>query len=448
MKKDNYALFPNSPICTQDMPRNRRGFLTAYKGGIMRFNDLASWIDWIKNIHTQEIDLGLDRVKAVANRMDLFSVSCPVVIIGGTNGKGSTVAGLENIYREAGYRVGAFTTPFLLKVNEIVRITGQPISDDIFMEALAEIDAARGDISITPFEFTALAALTVFKKASVDVMVLEVGMGGRLDAVNIMEPDVSIVTSVQLDHMAFLGDTREKIGFEKAGIFRANKPAICGDMDPPSSLIEYAQKVGAVLFRQNQDYGFEQHLNTWGWWSQQTRFENLPMPRLLLQNMASVLLAVELLQKKLPVPREVIDIAIRDISLPGRMQVVNEKPTHIYDVSHNPAAVSLLRDFLQHQFTTGKSIAVFSMLGDKDIDATLAIIKDTMNEWFVAPLKTDRAADQKKLQACFHAANIKNVQWHSSIAAAHLAALASAGDEDRIIVFGSFHTVEEVMKSQ
>jgi dihydrofolate synthase/folylpolyglutamate synthase len=403
---------------------------------------LAEWLEWIKKLHTKEIDLGLERVSAVAARLGLSNSECPIVIVGGTNGKGSCVAGLEAIYLAAGKRVGAFTSPFLFQYNEQVRVQGVAASDEAFCDAFVKVAAACADVTLTPFEFGTLAALIIFKAANLDVWILEVGLGGRYDAVNIVAADVAIIASISLDHTELLGNTREAIGREKAGIFRADKSAVCGDYDPPQTVLTEKVK---KLYCQNKQFGFKKTENSWSWWSETQTLPNLPLPTLALQNMATVLMAIEILQTKLPVTYPDIVTGLKKINLPGRIQVVPGPVTVIYDVSHNPASAQYLVDYLQSHPCYGKTHAVFSMLADKDIVTTLKIVKTSVDNWNIAPLPIPRGATEEILSSAFAQAGIiKNKQSHSSLEKAFVVAQTHAQPGDRIVVFGSFHTVASV----
>lgn len=407
---------------------------------------LPNWLAWIKSLHVKNIDLELSRIKDVAKRMDLLHPTFPIITVGGTNGKGSTVAALEAIYTQAGYRVGAFTSPFLFRFNEQIKMNGREVSDKELCDAFLKVELVRDKISLTPFEFNTLAALSIFKNANLDVCILEVGLGGRLDAVNILDADLAIVTSIDIDHADWLGDTHEKIAFEKAGIFRNNKPAICGDFNPPQSLIEYANSIGSQLYSQNKNFGYKENATSWSWWSEKTDFEQLPLPQLLLQNMSTVLMGVELLSSQLPVQRKTIDDVMKNISLPGRIQIIPDNITTICDVSHNPASVSIFSKYLKKHPISGKSYAVFSMLGDKDISATLSLIKNDIDIWHVASLQCDRAASQVLLTQHFFQNHIQNVLWFDSIKKAYDFTKTQAKLQDRIIIFGSFHTVAEAIE--
>ncbi len=407
---------------------------------------LADWLKYIEAVHTAEIALGLDRVGMVAARLDLLEPTCPVITIGGTNGKGSCVAGLEAIYRAAGYKVAAFTSPYLLRLNEEIRVDRIEATDAAICEALAAIEAARGDIPLTVFEFKTLAALWLFSRQNQpDVMLLEVGLGGRLDAVNIIAADVAIVASIAIDHADRLGATRELIAREKAGIFRPGKPAVCGEIAPPETLLQHAVETGTPLYRVGEAFHYREQPGSWEWQSEKNHFTGLPRPPLLLQNMATVLMAVELLQARLPVARAAIDQALATVTLTGRMQIIPGEITQILDVSHNPAAAAQLAEKLRTLPCQGKTIAVFAMLGDKDITATVQEISAEVDEWYVAPLAVKRGATAAMLTGAIAKAGVEAVKVFDAIATAYEAAMQSALVGDRVVVFGSFYTVAAVL---
>ncbi|MCC2667146.1 MAG: folC [Gammaproteobacteria bacterium] len=406
---------------------------------------LKEWLETIKSAHPMEVDLSLERTKEVAKRLGIVDSLCPIITVAGTNGKGSCVAGIEAIMLAAGYKVGAFTSPFLFRYNEQVRLQGQSVTDEWLCDAFERVASVCGQITLTLFEFGTLAAMVIFKEANLDIWVLEVGMGGRWDAVNILDADIAVVSSIDIDHAAWLGNTREAIAREKAGIFRPYQPAVYGDFDPPSSLIQYAATLKTPLFFQGQQFGFSKKNETWDWWSlHPTKLDNLPLPALTLQNMSTVLMVIELLQTKLPVLRMEIESGLKKVKLPGRLQIIPGTVTQILDVSHNPSAVKLLANYLKENSCNGKTYAVFSMLADKDIVATLEVIRDLIDVWHVAPLKNERAASQELLASCFRKTNLENVIFHSSIKEAHEIAMQQAEANGRVVVFGSFHTVAEV----
>jgi dihydrofolate synthase/folylpolyglutamate synthase len=405
---------------------------------------LQDWLEKIKFSHKLDMDLSLERVAEVARRLHI-KPPCPVITVGGTNGKGSVVAGLESIYLAAGYRVGTFNSPILFKHNEYVRLQGQNAADELFCQAFEKIEALRGDITLTPFEYNALAAFIMFTEADLDVWVLEVGLGGRFDAVNVLDADVAIVTSIGIDHIEWLGDTREKIAFEKAGIFRPGQPAICGDIDPPKTLIDYARDLNTPLYIQNKQFGFAKSDKSWNWHNETQRLTQLPLTKLALQNMSTVLMAIDLMQTQLPVSYEHIVQGLETVTLPGRIQVVPGDITQIFDVSHNPHAAEFLANWLQQNKVKNKTRAVFSMLADKDIVGTLTVMKEWIDEWHIAPLQCPRAASLDQLTKAFNSAGIETVQNYSDIQTAHNAALQTSQQNELIVIFGSFHTVAEVI---
>lgn len=412
----------------------------------MRFSTVSDWLTFVSSVHPAEIELGLDRVKEIAARLNLLSPSCTAIIVGGTNGKGSCVAGLAAIYRAAGYRVGTFTSPIFLKHNEQVRIDGQEASDEDFCEAFEKIESHRNNISLTPFEYHTLAALIIFKQYPLDVLLLEVGLGGRLDAVNIIDADVAVVTSIDIDHVEWLGLTREEIAREKAGIFRQGKPAVCGDFSPPRSLSEYANQIDTKLFYQGKDFYYRENATHWSWMSQNIRYNDLPLTSLAIQNMATVLMAVELLQNQLPVTREAINQGLATVTLPGRIQVSEGPIRKIFDVAHNPAAVAFLAKQLQSMPCQGKTWAVFSMLADKDIFQSLLTIREVIDVWHIAPLPVKRGASQQVLAEALQKANIHHATFFTSIKEAYQSAFSHAQTGDRLVIFGSFSTVSEVWR--
>ena len=416
---------------------------------------LNDWLSHLETAHSQGlIDMGLARVGEVKNRMGL-QPTCPVVVVAGTNGKGSVCAFLTQIYKQAGFKVGTLTSPHLLRFNERIALNGQPVDDDSIVAAFERIEAARGEISLTYFEFNTLAAVDIFIQAQVDVMILEVGLGGRLDAVNVFNADVAVVTSVDLDHQAFLGDTIEQVGFEKAGVFRTGKPAICGQNPAPESLRQHAEQIGATLLLIQRDFAYSKLENQqWSFHfhpqNQPQRNRNaLPIPALRgayqLNNAACALAVVECLYTRLPIDVGSIKRGLLLVENAGRFQVLAGRPITVLDVGHNPHAARALRQGLLALPFAEKRIAVFSMLADKDMDSVLDILKDQFDYWYIAPLNMPRGMNNNELQTKLAAHQIESVKSFSTIAEAYRAALAIATENDRIIVFGSFHTVAEVM---
>lgn len=409
---------------------------------------LSEWLVWIKALRTTEIDLSLERVLKIGSQLGLLQPECPVITVAGTNGKGSCVAGLEAIYLAAGYKVGAFTTPYLFSYNEQVRIQSHAVGDSLFCDAFHRITEACGDdTTLTLFEYGTLAAFMIFKEANLDVWILEVGLGGRWDAVNVIDADVAIVASIGIDHVEWLGNTRELIAIEKAGIFRKNKPAICGDFDPPHTLIDCAARLETPLFCQSRDFGSMQEGDSWTWWSSHKMLPGLPFSKLLRQNMTTVLMAIDLLQTRLPVHKAAIDKALCTVTLPGRIQVIAGDVEYVFDVSHNPAAVIPLVDYLKNNPAAGKTYAVFSMLSDKDMLSTLEIIKAHIYQWHIAPVASDRASSLEKLSTHFEKARINNRAEYESIERAYENVKSFVKKGDRVVVFGSFRTVAQVFEA-
>ncbi len=413
----------------------------------MMFDSLNEWLTWVKSQHIKEIDLSLERVQEMASRLGLLNPACPVITVAGTNGKGSTVAGLEAIYLTGGYRVGAYTSPYLYRYNEQVRVLGVPTADSVLCNAFARITQAAGQaIRLTQFELGTLAALLIFSEAELDVYLLEVGLGGRFDAVNVIDADVAVITSIAIDHVEWLGHTREAIAREKAGIMRAKKPVVCGDLYPPATLLEYADDINAPLFCQGKAFGFVEKSSSWDWWQGDRFINNLPLPRLALQNMATVLMAIDLLQDRLPINEATITKALTEVTLPGRIQVIPGEIPHIFDVSHNPASVEMLVSYLQKNPILGQTHAVFSMLADKDMLGSVQAMHKSADLWYTAALPNERGASVDILTACFQQANIGSVNFYQSILDAYQEAVKRASVGDRIVVFGSFHTVAIVGK--
>lgn len=409
----------------------------------MKLSTLQEWLTYIASIHTKSMDLGLERVKEVAGRLGLMKPRPIVIIIGGTNGKGSTVAALEAIYLAQGFQVGCFTTPYLYKHNEQVRINGNDANDELFIEAFEKVEGARGKTSLTQFEFNTLAALYIFQKHPLDVILLEVGLGGRLDATNIIDADLAIITSISIDHIEWLGNTVESIGREKAGIFRRDTPAICGDPGPPQTLLEYAKNIGCKLYRMGIDFRYSSN-GTWIWETQQKKFQQLPINTLPTQNMATALMAIELLQAKLNVTEKVIRQSLKNLTLPGRMEIHSGTVIEILDVAHNQASVALLAQRLAEIPNNGKTFAVFSMLADKDIATSIKQMQNLIDYWFVGEILFDRRASLDQLKNVFNDQKISNVDFFSNLRSAYKAAKNYAKAGDRIIIFGSFHTLAEI----
>jgi dihydrofolate synthase / folylpolyglutamate synthase len=414
--------------------------------------DLADWLEHIERLHPQTIALGLDRVRAVLDRLAIPKF-CPIVIVGGTNGKGSTCAMLDAILAAAGYRVGCYTSPHLLRYNERVRIAGRAADDATLSEGFRLVEAARGEVPLTYFEFGTLAAWVAFARARLDALVLEVGLGGRLDAVNAFEPDAAVLTSIDLDHRDYLGDTREKIGWEKAHIFRAGRPAIVGDPNPPQSVLDHARTVGAELRVIGREFGCAAEANQWRYFGPAGVLGGLAYPALRgaaqLANAACAIAAAESLRERLPISAQDIRIGLATVELPGRFQVLPGRPAVILDVAHNPQAAGVLAENLATMASQGRTLAVVGMLRDKDLAGVCRKLRGRVDRWYAATLDNPRGATSSVLAAAIRVADAgAEVREFATPAAAFAAAREHARGDDRIVVFGSFFTVANVMAAR
>jgi dihydrofolate synthase/folylpolyglutamate synthase len=418
-------------------------------------NQLSEWLAYLEGLHPIAIDMGLDRVRTVQQRMAL-QPTCPVITVAGTNGKGSVCAMLTRILSVAGYKVGTYTSPHLLHYNERIAINGVPVNDAAIVASFAAIEVARGDISLSYFEFGTLAAVHQFMTQAVDVMVLEVGLGGRLDAVNIFEPDASAVVTIGIDHQAYLGDTREAIAIEKAGIYRKGKPALCSDPIPPQTLIDTALQIGADLQLIGRDFGFEMQAEgqQWVWWhATGTRKHALPIPALRgkyqMANAAMALGLLEAVKDQLPISLGDVKRGLLEVEWPGRFQVMPGRPTVVLDVAHNPHAATVFRASLDNMGFHPVTHAVLGMMQDKDIAGVVKLVADRVDVWHLAAPQLDRAAKPEQIaQEVLANAPLAKVNQYDSVEKAYLAACEAANEADRILVFGSFFTVAEVMAAR
>lgn len=418
----------------------------------MQHKSLADWLAYLESLHPKTIELGLDRVACVKQALDL-APNFPIITVGGTNGKGSTCAMLESILTAASYRVGCYTSPHLLAYNERVRVNRTPAGDEELCRSLAAVEAARGDTSLTYFEFGTLAAMWHFFQAKVDVVVLEVGLGGRLDAVNAFDADCAIVTSVALDHMDYLGDTREAIGFEKAGIFRTGRPAIYGEESTPQSLLDHAHEIGAKLQLIGQDFGFEATREAWQFQGKRASHHALPYPALRgayqLSNASACLAALDELRDRLPVAENDIRRGLLEVALPGRFQVLPGYPVVIVDVAHNPHAAQALAANLRAMPCAGRTIAVFAMLADKDIAGVVRAMKQVVDVWIVAEIQEKRGAALERLKGVLIEEGLaERTKTAESVTAGFAEACRMATENDRILVFGSFYTVADILHNK
>lgn len=406
---------------------------------------------WIETLHPRKIELGLTRVHAVLDRLQLRQPNFRTITVTGTNGKGSAVAMLEACLRAAGYRVGTYTSPHLIRYNERVRVDGVDATDAALCAAFERIEAGRGDIPLTYFEFGTLAAFDQFARANIDVAVLEVGLGGRLDAVNAIDADAAMITSIGIDHVQWLGDTREAIGREKAGVFRKDRPAICADPAPPASIAAQAQAVGATFYQRNRDFSVERTDSGWTWRAGSTLRAGLPPPALRgnhqIDNAAGVLMVLETLKAVLPLSQAHIREGLLAANVRGRFQVLPGLPVRVLDVAHNPDAVRVLAHTLKQQTVTGRTLAVFGMLRDKDMVGAVRSMQDIVDAWYVTTLgTTERGATAAEVaQAIAQAGPNKPVTRFNDVRAAYAAARRDAGPADRIVVFGSFYMVGDIL---
>ncbi len=415
-----------------------------------RFETLDGWLSWQESLHPRTIDLGLERAARVFRKLKTGKQTPLTITVAGTNGKGSCIAFLEAVYRAQGYRVGCYTSPHLLHYNERIRIDGQPVSDALICQSFERIDEARQQTTLSYFEFSTLAALDIFAHAGLDIQLLEVGLGGRLDAVNIIDADLAIVTTICIDHVDWLGETREAIGREKAGIFRPATPVVVGDREPPQSLLEAASNIDAPLFRIGVDYDYQLGDNEWRWQFKSCEKQSLPLPALpgehQLGNASTVMTAVEIQQSRMPVSDASIRQGLKQARLPGRFQFIAGEIPVLLDVAHNPQAVKALKSYLQQNYRQTSIHAVFSMMRDKDIAQVIDIIEDQVADWTLAPLNNLRAASEEVMLEHFGKSRVASVSSgfsHFGEAFEHAKARAKPGD--LILVFGSFFLVSEFL---
>ena len=413
---------------------------------------LQDWLAHCERLHPKTIELGLERVRAVAARMNL-RLDCPVFTVAGTNGKGSTVAMLEAILSEAGFRTGTYTSPHLVRFEERCRIRGAPVDAAQLIAAFADVESARGDTALTYFEFTTLAILRVLVLAELDAVILEVGLGGRLDAVNVVDADCAIITSIDIDHAELLGDTREQIGLEKAGILRTGRPAIVSDPLPPQSVIDRALEIGADLWLPGRDFNHDGDRQQWAWAGRGRRYAGLAYPALRganqLINASGVLAALEAMRARLPVTAQAVRTGLALVALPGRFQIVPGQPALVLDVAHNPHAVAALALNLDAMGFYPATRAVFGAMADKDLTLMLQRMDPLIDQWYFTDLPTPRAATSAALQAAWQALTRRGGAV-SRVFADPMQALQAAASEatpaDRIVVFGSFYTVGGVLE--
>jgi dihydrofolate synthase/folylpolyglutamate synthase len=417
-----------------------------------KLKTLDDWLAHCERLHPNTIDLGLDRVQSVARRMGL-QFDCPVITVAGTNGKGSSCAMLEAILGQAGYRTGVYTSPHLVHFEERCRVRGEIVQAEALLPHFARVEALRGDTSLTYFEFTMLAIFSLLAQAGLDVVILEVGVGGRLDSVNIIDADCALITSIDIDHTELLGADRESIGREKAGIMRPGKPVVVGDPVPPQSVLDHAAELGADLWRLGHDFNFSGDKQQWAWAGRGRRYAGLAYPALRganqLVNASGVLAALTALRDRLPVTAQAVRNGLAMVELPGRFQIVSGQPTLVLDVAHNPHSVAALAENLDAMAYYPCTHAVFGAMADKDLAAMLGRVNPLVDRWYFTDLPTARAASGADLLARWQALNRRadvRASVHADPVQALQAAIAAADPADRIVVFGSFYTVGGVLK--
>jgi dihydrofolate synthase/folylpolyglutamate synthase len=415
---------------------------------------VAQWVDYIQTLHHREIELSLQRVRDVFLRMFPDGLPYKVISLSGTNGKGSTAELLASIYRQAGYQVGKFTSPHLVKFNERFNLNGESIDDLRLLQSFERVEAHREDTTITFFEFGTLLAIDLFASSQVDIAIMEVGLGGRLDSVNILDADVSVVTSISIDHTAWLGNTIEQIAFEKVGIARKGRPLVLGLTEAPDSMLNYASNIAAQVSQIGQQYDFEE-LNgddTWQWKASKMTLDNLPLPfqqrGVQLSNCSAALEAIRLMSSIFPVDKASICKGIEKARILGRCQVLKHNPEIILDVSHNQSSVARLSEFLGANLSSafdGRTVAVCGMLRDKEIAISLEQINNQVDEWHVATIHNDRGSLASEISAVLSSMSVSRVCQYDCVEDAYDAALGTLTVNDRLVVFGSFHIVGDIL---
>ena len=417
---------------------------------------LTEWLSWQESLHTQEIDLGLDRIRKVAQRLNLLSPSFPIITVAGTNGKGSCVAMLDAIYKAQGYQTGNYTSPHLVDYNERIKLNGENATDSVIITAFEEIDEARGETSLSYFEFSTLAAMLIFSKQDVDVAILEVGLGGRLDAANLWDASLAIITSIDIDHVDWLGDNREKIAIEKSGIMRKNMPVICGDPNPPESIKAEAKRIGANLYQFKKDFSYaKRDKEFWVWtsnisnWNKKHQLMNPSLNgEFQLNNASTIIAGIESINSILPISTSSIKNGLLNATAPGRLQVLCTSPEWLVDVAHNPHAAKELAKHLNTHPVNGKTYALFSMLKDKDISQVLLILDKYIDEWYIVGLDGARGLSTYEIKQHIQSLKIKgDIVSHEKFSGACQVLKNISNFEDRVVAFGSFLVVSAVIKN-
>ena len=421
-----------------------------------RLRTLYDWLNYIERIHPMNIEMGLERVNKVKSNLN-FHISFPIIMVSGTNGKGSVCSILEAVLSDAGFRVGCYTSPHLLRYNERIRINQKEVNDDELCKAFNTVEAVRvsSNVPLTYFEFGTLAAMELITNAEVDIAILEVGLGGRLDAVNIFDPECAVLTNIDYDHMDYLGNTREKIGFEKAGIFRKGKLAVCSDINPPASISQHAASIGAKLIFIGEHFGYSIKRSSWDYWGSCNKYNTLPYPALgktshQLRNASACLAALDAVRDTLPVTPKNISQGLLKADLPGRLQVLPNKPRVVLDVAHNPNAAHILGSNLSKMCGYKKTYAVFAILSDKDIEGVVKELIPKVDVWYVTGVNSFRGASADEIVKVLENVGINKIDGSIIIfpdpVVAYESACKQATINDRICVFGSFYVVGKIME--
>lgn len=414
----------------------------------MHFCHLSEWLAWLEGLKIVRSSAeSVQEVKGLMDRLLLCPSSSAVIMVSGTNGKGSCVALLEAIYQTAGYNVGAFTSPHLFKFNERIRIRGKPVSDEKIVQALNALDVAEDSHFVNYFQYSFLAALLLFKQSDLDLIILEVGIGGRSDIVNAVDPDLSIITSIDLDHGELLGNTREAIAFDKAGIMRRGKPVICGDSDPPLVIVQEAARQGAILYAIHQNFSYQKHTGHWDYLSHEQNWTYLPLPSIQLSNAATVIQAVLCLKQKFPVSKAAVEEGLKQVYLPGRQEIISLCGKKILlDVAHNPAAIRLLAHKIDQLAVSGKVFAITGWQKDKDIAGALSIIQPFIHDWSLIPLPAPRGAGTHEVACLLNTMKVIAHRECATIQKALADVFSKMKKEDLLVIFGSFSTVSQAVE--
>jgi len=411
---------------------------------------LQQWLSWQETLHLSEIDLGLERIRQVAEKLNLLSPSFPIITVAGTNGKGSSVAMLDAILTAEGHKTGSYTSPHLVDYNERIKLDSFNVSNELIIDAFEKIDNARAETSLTYFEFSTLAAMIIFTQENVDVAILEVGLGGRLDAANLWDASLALITSIDIDHVDWLGDNREQIAIEKSGIMRKNTPVICGDPNPPKAISSEAHRIGAKLFQLNKDFSFSpQKDNHWSW-TNKTIKHTLPYPSLKgdfqLNNAATVIAGINTLTSTLTVSKRAIEKGLINSTAQGRLHALSTSPEWLIDVAHNPHAAEQLAKYLRQNTITGKTYAIFSMLRNKDVSGVLSFMDKHIDEWHIVGLESARGLTINELKQQITRHNLQgNIIEHNNVFDACQSLKNITNKQDRVVAFGSFLVVSDVI---